>query len=252
MHVLAICATHGRHTLLERSLRLFLEQHYEGEHTLLIYNNSPVPQKLYPLQLPDNKHIVLINQHIDSLTNQPYTSLGAIYNDILTYVGAEYDAITHWDDDDLFLPNHIEEGAKSLFIATLEGYEAYKPKYSYYRSAEGVALTENTLEPSIFVWVSHIQQYKYSLVTTEQHLQWVNPLKEQDEIFVDPSGIPTLVYNWGDVGIRTYKTSGDMHNPNNFSNCRANSMDHGDLLITPWQKEEVQTYYNQVKNVKKS
>jgi hypothetical protein len=249
MHVLAICATCGRHTLLERSLRLFIEQDYTGQHTLLIYNNSSVPAILASLELPDNKHVILINQHIDSLTGKPYTSLGAIYNDILKYIGPQYDIITHWDDDDLFLPNHIEKGALGL-LWTNNGIQAYKPKYSYYRSAEGVSLTENTLEPSIFVYTKNIKQFGYSLTTTEQHLQWVNPLKDENKLFVDAAGVPTLVYNWGDTDIRTFKTSGDYRNPSNFNNYRLNSLDFGDSIVTPWDREDVLPYFNQVENAK--
>lgn len=243
MHVLAICATCGRHTLLERSLRLFLEQTYIGEHTLLIYNNSPIAQRLSSLELPDNKQVILINNHIDSLTGQQYTSLGAIYNDIIKRANiTEYDIVTHWDDDDLFLPDHIKEGVWGL-VRT--GGTAYKPKYSFYRSDKGVTLSENTLEPSIFVDSHHVAKYGYSLTTTEQHLQWVNPLIANAELFVDPSGKPTLIYNWGDTDIWTYKTSGDYHNPANFDNCRNFSQDHGDFVITPWNRKEVEKYYNQ-------
>src|SRR5687768_607415 len=179
MHVLAICATCGRHTLLERSLGLFLRQDYQGEHTLLIYNNSPIEQSLTPLELPDNKHVILINQHIDSRTGLQYTNLGAIYNDVLNYISLEkHWIVTHWDDDDLFLPNHIEEGVKGFKRGMVKGY---KPKKSYYRSAEGITLTENTLEPSIFVCPVHLKMYGYSLKTTEQHLQWVEPLKDENQ-----------------------------------------------------------------------
>lgn len=256
MHVLCLSATCGRHHLMERSLRLFLQQDFGGEHTLLIYNNSPVQQELAPLELPDNKHVILINQNIDSETGKQYTSLGAIYNDLWKRIDPEeYPIVTHWDDDDLFLPNHIKEGFWGLMRARLRSdgiYYAYKPKYSFYRSAEGVSLSENTLEPSIFVDSQHVKDHGYSLTTTEQHLQWVNPLKEKDEIFVDPAGIPTLIYNWGDIDIWTFKTSGDYRNPNNFNNYRQHSIDHGDYILTPWTLEQIEPYYNQVRNVKKS
>lgn len=256
MHVLCVCATCGRHSLLERSLRLFLEQDYLGEHTLLIYNNSEVPQKLAPLELPDNKHVILINNNIDSITGAQYTSLGAIYNDVIKNVNPEqYEYMTHWDDDDLFLPSHIREGEKGLSWSHFRSdgiYVAYKPKYSFYRAKEGIVLTENTLEPSIFVETQEVKRYGYSLTTTEQHLQWVEPIKEAHSLFVDPVGIPTLIYNWGDTELFTFKTSGDFHNPKNFNNYRTHSVDHGDQVITPWEKEQVQPYFNQVKDVQKN
>lgn len=248
MHVLSITATCGRHMLMERSLGFFLQQDYKDQHTLLIYNNSKIAQLLpKDLQLPENKHIILINQYIDSSTNTPYTSLGAIYNDILSYIPEDIDVVTHSDDDDIFLPNHISEG-----VAGLKKHQklGYKPKYSFYRSSEGISLTENTLEPSIFVDVTHLKTWKYSSTTTEQHLQWVNPLRNENKLAVDPSGISTLCYNWGDIGIRCFKTSGDYHNPDNFDNYRTNSIDHGDGTITPWTLKDLEPYYKEINNGK--
>jgi hypothetical protein len=245
MNVISLCATVGRHTLLERSLKFFIDQDFEGEHTLLIYNNSRVSQQIAPLDLPSNKRLILVNQHIDSQTKQPYSSLGAIYNDILTYIPDECSLINFQDDDDIFLPNHILEGVKGYIRGQKK---AYKPFYSYYRSTEGVTRVANTMEPSIFVQAEHIRKHGFSLVTTEQHLQWLNPLIASKEIFVDENGPSTLIYDWGDNQVLTYKTSGDFHNPLNFSNCRHNSKDHGDRVITPWEDDRVKQYYNLVKN----
>src|SRR6187551_1746657 len=98
--VLCVTATCGRHTLMERSLRLYLEQDYAGKSTLLIYNNSPIGQDLAvdKLQLNENQEVILINNNIDSLTNSPYSNLGAIYNDIIKYISLDkYRLVCHWD-----------------------------------------------------------------------------------------------------------------------------------------------------------
>lgn len=252
MHVCAICATCGRHTLLERSLRFFLDQEHDTEKDhfdvfhLLIYNNSNVE-----LSLDDNlfskvegyKSVQLVNNHIDSQTGLPYTNLGAIYNDALKHIPDNIEVIVHWDDDDIFLPNHLSEGVKGLERGNLV---AYKPAKSYYRHPGGVELMSNTLEPSIFVASWHIMEHGYSLETTAQHLQWVNPLVYEKKIFVDENGPATLIYNWGDVEIPTFKTSGNPTNLGNFDNYRNFSRDHGDRVITPWKKEDVQKYYDLV------
>lgn len=254
MHVVAIMATCGRHKLCERSLRFFLDQDYTGEHTLLIFNNSHIEQHGGPIRnedMPDNKHLILVNQCIDSETKEKYTNLGAIYRDALKeldHIVPEPDIIIHWDDDDIFLPDHISAGVSGIEYARKYnmGFIAYKPAKSYYRHPNGVELMSNTLEPSIFVEANHIKEHGYSLTTTDQHLQWVNPLVYEKKIFVDEDGIPTLIYNWGDVHIPTFKTSGNATHPDNFNNYRAFSKDHGDGLIIPWKKEDVQEYYNLV------
>lgn len=252
MKVVAIMATCGRHKLAERSLRFFLDQDYAGWHVLLIYNNSPVQQELQIASSPpanvwskDNKLIKLINQHIDSQTGQPYTNLGAIYNDAIKQIpDEEADLIVHWDDDDIFLPNHISEGVKGYLRFVEENKIAYKPDKSYYRYPGGIQLMGNNLEPSVFVKASHIFKYGYSLTTSDQHMTWFNVLLQEGSMAVDKKGPPTLIYNWGDVEIPTFKTSGNAGNPHNFENYRNFSQDHGDQIITPWSLETVQKYYN--------
>lgn len=258
-HVYCICATAGRHQLLERSVACFIAQNYEGNHTLLIYNNSEVEQELGTLPiLPPNKRIELVNNHIDRDTHKPYDNLGAIYRDALDEVSSDCQIIVHWDDDDIFLPNHISEGVKGLEKAQRitdsrieHGYDyveyvAYKPSYSWFRHAQGVDLMNNNLEPSIFIDRMHLLKYGYKMTTTDQHYGWFQPLIEQGLIFVDPEGVPTLIYNWGDINIPTFKTSGNAGDPNNFNNYRAFSQDHGSKEITPMPQAELQAYYAQI------
>lgn len=247
MKVCAIMATCGRHKLAERSLRFFIDQDYTGDHILLVFNNSSVPLDLkHDLEVYENKKIHLVNQSISDRTNEPYNNLGDIYSDALKHVPEDTDVIVHWDDDDIFLPNHITEGVEGLQCAQMLKKKAYKPAKSYYRHPGGIQLMSNTLEPSIFIEASHIKQYGYSTTTTDQHLQWVNPLVYENLISVDENGKPTLVYNWGDTDIPTFKTSGNAGHPNNFKNYRDFSRDHGDQVLVPWPKESVQKYYDLV------
>lgn len=245
MKIFAIMATAGRHTLSERSVRFFLDQDYIGEHGLLIYNNSPVSQAA-AIELNDisPKEILMINQHLDSVTGQPYTNLGAIYRDAVNYLPDDVEVVYHHDDDDLFLPNHISEGVEGLLRAREKEKIAYKPERSYYRYPGGIQLMGNNLEPSVFVLLSHIQKHGYSLTTSDQHMPWFNSLLSENLMLVDPHGPPTLIYNWGDVDIPTFKTSGNAGHPNNFDNYRNFSKDHGDGILTPWSKESIQKYYN--------
>lgn len=277
MTVTAIMATCGRHHLAERSLRFFLDQVHDPEREtkdifkLLIFNNSSTQLDIDPnlFEGVDDKYmsVQLVNQHISDRTGEPYTNLGDIYNDAIKHVSDTTELIVHWDDDDIFLPSHLYEGIKgyrrgrALSIEKLVwldanaeenrreisiDYKAYKPAKSYYRHPRGIELMSNTLEPSIFVDFKHILEYGYSTTTTDQHLQWVNPLVYRKNILVDDSGTPTLVYNWGDTDIPTFKTSGNAGHPNNFNNYRNFSKDHGDGILTPWKTEDVQKYYDLV------
>lgn len=213
---------------------MFLDQDYKNS-IQLIYNNSCVFQNLSEHLPPDR--FLLVNNCIDHVTKGDYRTLGAIYRDAITYIPEDVDVIVFWDDDDLFLPDHISEGVKGLLKG---GKTAYKPKLSYYKAGvEEKILVENTLEPSIFVKKEHILKYGFSQTTSDQHIAWVNPLVSDDEIFVDPQGKPTLIYTWGNP-IGVFKTSGNPKNPTNFTEYERFSKDIGDRIITPVSRLEVQ------------
>ena len=231
LKVTAIMATCGRHRCSERSLSLFMDQDYQHKH-LIIYQNSEVSQSLD--QSVDSSIVTLINQHQDSKTGLPYANLGAIYNDVIQFIPPDTDVITFWDDDDLFLEDHLTEGVDGLIRG---GKTAYKPAYSYFRGANGVEKAQNTFEPSIFVKVNHIKRVGFSTTTTDQHLQWLNPLLAANDIFVDIDGKSTLIYNWGD-SFETYKTSAHIANPDHFNEYRIKSLDHGDFILSPINIQE--------------
>lgn len=236
MKVCLITATKGRHALLERSVRFSLDQTYH-DIVHLIYNNSEIDQRLNN-NLLTGKYI-LVNNHIDKVTNLPYTNLGAIYRDALSYIPEDVEVITHFDDDDVFLPNHVHEGVKGL----IKGRKtAYKPQKSFYKTRKGISLMNNVLEPSIFVKKEHVMKYGYSKTSTPQHLQWLQPLIDSGDIFEDKDGLPTLIYDWSH-DIPTYKASGNHKNPDNFSNFEKASSDHGDRIITPISAIKAQIYY---------
>src|SRR5690606_9262254 len=162
MHVYCICATHNRHTLLERGVGMFLAQDYEGEHTLSIHNNSPISLKLDNISLPRNKHIILLNRAQNSINNEPYYALGEFYRDSLHHIPINCDIVTFWDDDDGLLPFHIAKGVEGL---KRSGKTAYKPKYSYFFCENSVKKVSNNLEPSIFCKIEHIRKHGFSDAT---------------------------------------------------------------------------------------
>ncbi len=245
MKVFSIMATKGRNYCARRALKFFLDQDYEGEHTLLIYNNSVVEQALHLPDKPSYKKVILLNKCISDETNNFYKNLGQIYRDAIKFVPNDIDIINFYDDDDLYLTNHISEGVRGYKRALEQDKIAYKPAKSYYRSNEEIILVENTLEPSIFVSALHVKKYKFSDTTTEQHLTWVDPLVKNNKMLIDREGIPTLIYNWGD-NFPTWKTSGDSKNPNNFQNYERFSQDHGDRIVFPINNQEAGYFYNLV------
>jgi dUTPase len=220
-------------------LKMFIDQDYQGHHTLVIFNNSPVEQSIVPLALPPNKKVLLFNQHIDSVTDQPYDNLGAIYRDALACVPHSTEIINIMDDDDLYLPYHITEGVRGYSLAIAQDMLAYKPKQSYFRTNFEMALHENTFEPSIFVSAAHVADKGFETGQATAHMAWLKPLWQNGKLFVDPEGMPTFIYDWSDHS-QVHHISGDGKNDaSTFANHKAASQDHGDMIIEPWTDEQL-------------
>lgn len=237
-------ATKGRHYCVERSLRYFLMQQNTNS-VLLIYNNSDVPQTLG--EFPGSDRVILVNNHIDQLTGEPYTNLGAVYRDAMGHVPAACQALTFFDDDDIYHPEHFTQGVFCLGVATEMRMMAFKPHKSLFKYVHNVTLENNTMEPSIFVTKAHIEQHGFGMETGSQHIQWINPLVWNCKILDLIVAKPTLIYNWGD-NFPVYKISGDIKNPVNFDNFARHSQDHGDGVIKPIDEQAARNYYGPFQN----
>lgn len=89
------CITYGRVDLLEEALYSFLNQEYDGERELVIVNDYP-EQTLY-FDHPDVKIFNL---------QKTFETIGAKEN--FAVENCKYNTIAVWDDDDIALPNHLE------------------------------------------------------------------------------------------------------------------------------------------------
>ncbi len=242
LKVCCITCTAGRLSCLRRNVRMFLEQDYENA-VQLIFQNSSSPLQLGD-DIPEGK-VIIVNCPADLQTGEKYKTLGAIYRDALTFVPEDVDVINHFDDDDFFLPQHISLGVDGLKRGNSKAYKAKKS--IFLQKGLKPILTENVMEPSIFVMKEHVQKYGYGQETSAQHLQWVEPLIKEGQLFADPEGIPTLAYNWNALGETVFKTSGDPKNPNNFTNYHRYSQDFGQGTLSPVSKQEIEIFYNKIK-----
>lgn len=208
-----ICCTYNRANCLERSIKCFLDQDYEGEQVLLVYNTGE-PFNIIVPTLPLNKDIICINNQIDYQTKQPYTSVGAKYRDALTHIG-EVDVITSWDDDDIFLPHFNRLGIEGIQSARANGKKAYKTYWSYFRSATTFSKETNNFEPSIFVDAAFIKEHGYLPTTVSYHDGWYKPLLEHNWLMVDKEQVPLFIYDWHPE-MKIWKLSGGPDNLANF------------------------------------
>lgn len=258
--VAALCCTHGRYKCLQRSVRCFLDQDYEGDAIMFIYNSGD------SLFIEGGNYAIITDDYSEGIIEYPelhktificnlskdsYKNVGEKYNkalnrmlEVFPNIGIVY---SH-DDDDIYLPNHITEGVKGMMKSYNLSMKAYKPKYSYFRSREGMIRNENTYEPSIFVDAKYLQEKGYAQVSVKYHQQWLDPLVINKQIFVDPNGKSTFIYNWGDTW-DTYKMSGTGDDSDrNTTSHKLRSLDMGEGVLTP--TIDNLSYYDEIKLLK--
>jgi hypothetical protein len=97
MKIDCLMGTYGRNRLASEALACFLQQSAMEQATLLIYNQHPVPLKF------DHPRIRIINEA------PPAGSLRFIRRRMLDLADPSADLIHFWDDDDLYLPWHLED-----------------------------------------------------------------------------------------------------------------------------------------------
>ncbi len=250
MNVCLITCYIGRSKFIKRILASFLAQDYTGHITLLLYNNGYSLHSLGITSLPYNRHIILINNHLDKETGQGYTNTGAIFRDALSYVPEDCDIINFFDSDDLFLPEHVSNGVAGLVEGALD-YDcfAYKPKFSYHIYIDEFSKEENNMEPSIFVFKHWLEKMGFSPVSSSYHQGWLTPLVRAGKIFIKEDGKPTFLYDWS-RGHNTYKISGSGDDGVlNFMNHRRwESQFLEESILTPISQEQLHQEYEKIKH----
>lgn len=247
MDVTLVTCYIGRTKYIRRIIASFMAQTYKGHITLLLYNNGPSINSIASIHLPENRAIVLINNHLDRETGVEYTNTGAIFRDAMSYVTS--DVVNFYDSDDLFLPNHVEEGVKGWQEAKTKSCLAYKPKYSYHIYLDRFSREENNMEPSIFVDVNYIKTTGFAPVSSSYHQQWLTPLIHSKKVYIKEDGVSTFLYDWT-RGHNTYKISGagDDSEANFQAHRRWESRELDSTILYPITQEELNKEYEKVKH----
>lgn len=215
----AVMCTYGRFTCVERALNCFLSQTYPNKE-LVIYNTdeeNPYSQDL------SEKGVIIVNCGIDSITNEPYTNVGAIRRDALTYATGDY--VVTWDDDDIFMPFFMEQGINRMKET---GLASFKPEKSFFYSGGKLCLVKNTLEASVIADINKVREYGYLLETGKEGLAWYTKMRDNKELDENDSFyLPSYCFNWNDGAemLAPHKQSGDINNHENFENHKKASFD---------------------------
>jgi hypothetical protein len=97
MKIDCLMGTYGRHQLASEALACFLAQSGAGNASLLIYNQHPVPLAF------DHPRVRIVNE------TPPSQSLRFIRRRMLDLADPSAELIHFWDDDDLYLPWHLQD-----------------------------------------------------------------------------------------------------------------------------------------------
>jgi glycosyltransferase involved in cell wall biosynthesis len=115
------CITYGRVEYIEESIESFLRQEYDGDSELVIVND-------YPLQKLHYEHPKIRIYNLDKTFN----TIGEKENFAVSL--CKYDTIAVWDDDDMALPNHLQNINK------------YFPGHDLLHWNKGILLVFNKIE----------------------------------------------------------------------------------------------------------
>lgn len=251
-HVLNLCLSFNRHKCLKRVIRCFLDQDYVGDQTLLIYNTGE-PIKERDIPLPENKHMIIINSQKDFSTGEVYNCVGSKYNDVMELLDnmdglltSPIDIITHFDDDDVFLPWFNRLGVEGFAQAKVDGYEAYKTYWSYFRDQAGMHIESNNFEPSIFLNYHWLRKHSYLPTNVTFHDGWYKPLLEEGKLFVDRKQKPLFIYDWHPE-LKVYKMSGGADTEENYQGSVEFSQDFCEGTLTPNESNE--KWYKMIEDI---
>jgi hypothetical protein len=152
------------------------------------------------------------------------------------------------DDDDIYLPWHIQQAVYGIEEL---GTDAWKPQKSLFAISDIVELCQNTLEASVIVKMNRIREIGFrSDITGYEGLSWYTKLRDEGQLNeYNPNYIPSYCFNWSDPAeIAGHKQSGAIGSPNNFENHKEASKDYALRPLVKLTEYEIQLVYNKYYN----
>lgn len=207
MRILCLCPTYGRNpSLLENTLACFLSQTYKNKF-LLIFDDLGNMDEIGG----DSWAVYSTSTRLPHLPAKYHYMLEIAENSVLSW-----DAIAVWDDDDIYLPKHLENAA-----SVLQEFPWAYPEFVY--GTYGMPFGEVMREPaggrfhgSVVVrkdWFNTIGGWSQNgRADFDQNL--ISKLGQAAHGHSDISG-PTYVYRWQDTG--ESHCSGHMKSPDDES-----------------------------------
>ena len=232
-----ICTTYRRFYCVRRILAQFYAQTYPHKELIIFNTDMEFPYEM----LVNVSNVIIVNNDKDYQTGLPYTNRGQICRDAVTHASGEYFMLA--DDDDIYLPYHLEQAVKGI---ESNGMDAWKPEKSLFATREEIKLVQNTLEASVIVKMNRIREIGFrSDITGYEGLSWYTKLRDEGQLDENNKKyVPSYCFNWSDpTEIAGHKQSGDIDNPNNFDIHKEQSKDVAKYKLTPISREELDKEY---------
>lgn len=232
-----ICTTYRRFYCVRRILAQFYAQTYHHKELIIFNTDMEFPYEM----LVNVSNVIIVNNDKDYQTGLPYTNRGQICRDAVTHASGEYFMLA--DDDDIYLPYHLEQAVKGI---KSNGMDAWKPEKSLFATREEIKLVQNTLEASVIVKMNRIREIGFrSDITGYEGLSWYTKLRDEGQLDENNKKyVPSYCFNWSDpTEIAGHKQSGDIDNPNNFDIHKEQSKDVAKYKLTPISREELDKEY---------
>jgi len=237
----AVMCTYGRFSFVERQMNCFLNQSYPNKE--LIIFNTDIDSPYLEQEGLREQNIFIYNCNIDSLTQEPYTNVGAIRRDALTLATGDY--YVCWDDDDVHLPWFMEQGIDRI---NETGKPFFKPERSFFYSGDYLRLVKNTLEASIVCNMDKVREYGFLLETGKEGLAWYTKARDNKELNENDSHyIPSYCFDWNSNPTDSYqhRQSGNIDHPENFVQHKQACLDKvNDRGLTIYDKQKMRETYN--------
>jgi hypothetical protein len=181
MKIDCLMGTYGRHALACEALACFLQQSALSQANLLIYNQHPVPLSF------DHPKVRIVNEA------PPGGSLRHIRKRMHDLADPSADLIHWWDDDDLYLPWHLQDCLDHIGTNV-----AWKPALSWTSTANvAYSLVASVFEGS---WVFRADYLKAAPLDT--HPDYTDhPVTQQTHdagklATTDLKGRTSYIYRW--------------------------------------------------------
>jgi hypothetical protein len=232
-----VCTSYRRFYCVNRILAQFNAQTYPNKELIIFNTDEEFPYTME--NKPDN--VTIVNNGKDYVTNVNYTNRGDICRDAVTHATGDYFMLA--DDDDIYLPFHLEQAVNGIEEL---GTDAWKPQKSLFAAPGKIELCQNTMEASVIVKMDRIREIGFrNDLTGYEGLSWYSKLRDEKQLDENNTKfVPSYCFNWSDPSeVAGHKQSGDIDNPNNFDNHKDASLDVADSPLVGLSIEELHNVY---------